>query len=280
MARHTIFLSHAKIDAGPALVLKQWLLDRFPGFLDVFVSSDFESIEQGREWYEKIRDALKACDLGLVLVTPNSIQRPWVSFEIGGLKLIDKDVIPVCVDVSLERLPVYISRNQACQYDIPDDRLALLSSIASHLDLPKEYANKRVTSRAAHKAPLLTVTLTEGSVPAYPVYSHPHEIPIERVFPAEDRWTTVIYTCRATFTQEVCPSSQEDNKVAKSTNLHIPVDELQTACLAINHLMPVASRHEDDAISTVMCSMEAEKALANQSHDGDVPELLDRDLII
>src|ERR1035437_1327058 len=275
--QHLIFLSHAQVDAGPAGALKQWLRDRFPGFLDVFASSDWESIEQGREWYDKIRDALSTCDLGLVLVTPNSIRRPWVSFEIGGLKLINKDVIPVCIGVDFAELPVYISRNQACKYESPSDRLSLLKSIALHLGLPKEFINNTITLRAAQKAPKLIVAQALGSVDPHPS----HELPIERAFRPEDRWTTVIYTCRATFTSEVCPNTLEGSRIGKCTCLHVPVDELQTVCLAVNHLLPVTSRHEDDAVSTVMCSMEAERALSYATTlRPNVPELLDRDLII
>jgi hypothetical protein len=83
--RRIIFLSHAQSDAEAAKTLKTWLLLAFSN-VQVFASSDWQSIEMGMDWYETIDRALRDSTLGILLVTENSIKRPWVNYELGALR--------------------------------------------------------------------------------------------------------------------------------------------------------------------------------------------------
>ena len=273
--RRIIFLSHAQSDAEAAKLLKTWLLSAFGNNVQVFASSDWQSIEMGMNWYDTIDRALHDSALGIVLLTETSIKRPWVNYELGALRAGRKKTIPICVGrVTKAALPSPFSHAQACDYDRRDDRLDLLRSIASTFTFPTNW----VPEAAADSAPALVA----GPLAQLSPLTSGHGLAIERLLNGVDRWTTVIYTCRATFTGEECVP---DGPIKRSLWSHIPVDEVQTVCVAINHLMPADVRaSEDDILFTVMCSNRAEQllksALEGVKTAEPVPSLLNRDLII
>jgi hypothetical protein len=275
-----VFVSHASVDKQRAEVLKSWLEERFPGFIDVFVSSDLESIEMGSEWFQKITDAIRHCKAAIVLASRKSLERRWVNLEIGALNAIGKNVIPVCVGALTLPLPSPLDRLQTCIYDSVDDRLKLLRTISKNLEMPPAFTNK-ISRHDAEEAPPMP---GEDSDLLPAVHGGDgHGVALERLFQTADRWTTIIYTCRATFTGETCPGNAP--LLGKTIAAHVPVDEIQTFCTAINHLMPVAARkHEEDIRHTVICSREAERLALEfppvQPADAPAPSLLDRDLIV
>jgi len=64
--------------------------------LDVFVSSDGESISAGDEWLESIDQALQESAVMLILCSPSSIRRPWINFEAGAAWMRKIPLIPLC----------------------------------------------------------------------------------------------------------------------------------------------------------------------------------------
>ena len=78
------FISHITEEAGVAAKLKAALARDFLQMLDVFVSSDGESISAGDDWLKSIDNALQQSALMLILCSPSSIRRPWINFEAGA----------------------------------------------------------------------------------------------------------------------------------------------------------------------------------------------------
>lgn len=78
-----IFISHITEEAPLAACLKKWLEDLFIGQIQVFVSSDGESIERGKEWFPQILKSIGTAKIMIVLCSHESIRRPWVNFESG-----------------------------------------------------------------------------------------------------------------------------------------------------------------------------------------------------
>lgn len=274
-----IFISHAQSDAKLAAQLKLWLEQCFPRVVKVFVSSDWASVRMGTNWYSEVIQALKESALGLVLLTENSGGRPWINFEFGGLTLLGKKAVPVCVgSIQLADLHPPLSVQQACKYELAEHRLALLRSIASELfDWPPELAEQWLSPDKARNAPVLEVTKPESPGPVL------RRATIRDLFHTQDRWATVIYTCRATFTGETCPDDQGEPPIRKALVAHWPVDELRTACLVLDHFFPSGIRtHEDDIRETVVCSKQAMKFATAEcgSARHSIPELLDRDVIV
>jgi hypothetical protein len=78
------FVSHVSEEADVAARIKAALSRDFLGLLDVFVSSDTESIAAGEEWLRSIEKALQESALLIVLCSPASVGRPWINFEAGA----------------------------------------------------------------------------------------------------------------------------------------------------------------------------------------------------
>ncbi|HYR02507.1 MAG TPA: toll/interleukin-1 receptor domain-containing protein, partial [Syntrophobacteria bacterium] len=78
-----VFISHISEEAPLAHVLKDWIESSFAGQCDVFVSSDKDDIPAGSKWLEEIESALGSASALIVLCSPSSLSRPWISFETG-----------------------------------------------------------------------------------------------------------------------------------------------------------------------------------------------------
>jgi len=78
-----IFISHASADADIALAVPSWIRVTFLGGVNVFVSSDGQSISPGDDWRGKIEEALRDADIALVICTASSLSRLWLGFDAG-----------------------------------------------------------------------------------------------------------------------------------------------------------------------------------------------------
>lgn len=94
--RKLIFISHINEDKNVALELKKLLQSLFSNNIDIFVSSDKESIPYGKEWFPPIKENLSRCDIALILCSPLSITKPWINFEAGGSAILNRPTIPLC----------------------------------------------------------------------------------------------------------------------------------------------------------------------------------------
>lgn len=107
------FISHISEEKLLAERLKQALVKDFLGLLDVFVSSDRESIAAGEEWLRSVETAVRECALVLILCSPESILRPWINFEAGAAWIRGIVLIPVChSSLSPRDLPMPLSLRQ------------------------------------------------------------------------------------------------------------------------------------------------------------------------
>lgn len=82
-----VFLSHATNDKSRALNFKKILEEGFKEDLEmeveIFVSSAADAIKIGRDWQNTILEKLDAAQALIVFITPHSVNRPWIWFEIG-----------------------------------------------------------------------------------------------------------------------------------------------------------------------------------------------------
>ncbi|WPO32109.1 toll/interleukin-1 receptor domain-containing protein [Pseudomonas sp. BO3-4] len=106
MTAKLIFLSHIHEEKQLAILIKNSLEEEFSGFVDVFVSSDGVSIPAGSNFLKKIENGLKNCSSAIYLISPNSVKRNWINFELGAIWLRslisdeqggpDIPLIPIC----------------------------------------------------------------------------------------------------------------------------------------------------------------------------------------
>lgn len=76
---YQVFISHATADKWVATQICEILKTR-----DVQTFRDDRDINGGEEIPEAIRKAIRQSDEMIVLLTPSSVNRPWVQFEMGA----------------------------------------------------------------------------------------------------------------------------------------------------------------------------------------------------
>ncbi len=111
-----VFISHITEEKEIAVAFKVLIESSFLGMLDVFVSSDDDSIHMGQKWLDRISSGLKTCAIEIVLCSPKSILRPWINFEAGAGWVRDIPVIPLCHSgIEPAKLPMPLNLLQAAK---------------------------------------------------------------------------------------------------------------------------------------------------------------------
>ena len=83
MSKPTLFFSHSSKDKDLIISIKDTLTKYTGGVLDIFMSSDGQSIPFGTNWIHKIEEGLNSAKIMFVFVTENSISSGWIYFEAG-----------------------------------------------------------------------------------------------------------------------------------------------------------------------------------------------------
>jgi hypothetical protein len=146
------FISHISEEAKVAAKLKESLDQDFLGNLNVFVSSDGESIAAGEDWLKSIDEALRSSALLIILCSPGSIRRPWINFESGAAWMLKVPIIPLChAGLTPNDLPMPLSLRQGLAINDAEHLRRLYSRVADILscrvpvrsfeDLTKELSN-------------------------------------------------------------------------------------------------------------------------------------------
>ena len=104
MDKPTVFFSHSSKDKDLILPIRNTLVDETGKCIEVFMSSDGESIPFGRNWIHRIEAGLEKSQIMFVFVTPNSINTAWIYFEAGFAYSKGIRVIPVGIGVSVGQL--------------------------------------------------------------------------------------------------------------------------------------------------------------------------------
>jgi hypothetical protein len=113
--RLQIFLSYAHVESRFADLIQEVVTRDFIGLAHVWIASD-GGIIAGEEWLRKVRSALTNSHLHVVLCSPDSITRQWISFETGAAYVQDTPIISLCHSgLLLKQLPVPLDQFQAIQ---------------------------------------------------------------------------------------------------------------------------------------------------------------------
>lgn len=81
-----------------AAALKEWL-EQCIQSVEVFFSPD--DIEKGENWQRKLDCELREAHYGIVCLTPENVDSPWIHFEAGALsKMLDSRVMVLAIQVS------------------------------------------------------------------------------------------------------------------------------------------------------------------------------------
>ncbi|MCB1901626.1 toll/interleukin-1 receptor domain-containing protein [Cognatazoarcus halotolerans] len=109
MQKPTTFFSHSSQDKRALAKLKELFVAKTGGSIDVFMSSDGQSIPFGRNWVHRVEQALDQAKLMLAFVTPNSLRSNWMYFESGYAYSKGVQVVPVGLGVDLSSVGAPLS---------------------------------------------------------------------------------------------------------------------------------------------------------------------------
>jgi hypothetical protein len=109
---YLVFISHSTAD--------RWIAKQMANLIEakgrrhgVKTFLDEKDIEGGQSITEEIKKNLKACDEFVVLLSQDSIKRPWVLIEIGGALLLDKLIVAIIYKLKPNEMPDVIVQHKA-----------------------------------------------------------------------------------------------------------------------------------------------------------------------
>ncbi len=129
-----IFVSWSgEISKRYAKFLKEWV-EQCIQSADVFYSED--DIEKGEHWHERLSTELRDSCFGIVCLTSENINAPWIHFEAGALaKMLDSKVATLAININYADIKGPLSSFQATKLD-KNDILKLLKSINNSQEKP------------------------------------------------------------------------------------------------------------------------------------------------
>lgn len=102
-----VFISHDSRDADLAEAFDHLLTDASGGVVQTFRSSDQTGragIDYGENWFSKITKTLSNATDVVALLTPNSVDRPWILFEAGfAVGRLDAKVFGIALGLPLSK---------------------------------------------------------------------------------------------------------------------------------------------------------------------------------
>ena len=128
-----VFVSHDTRDAEIAEAFSKLLNSVSAGVLKSFRSSDKkgnQGIEYGVDWYPEIMGRLKIASDVVCLLTPHSVNRPWILYEAGVAKgQLDKPVHGLAIGIPLAKA----STGPFAQFQNSDDSIDSITSLVMQL---------------------------------------------------------------------------------------------------------------------------------------------------
>jgi hypothetical protein len=129
-----IFISHIHEEERLATKLLRFVREELGSGMEVFLSSDSWQVYAGEIWLDRIQTELATAKVVVLMLSAESVKRPWVNFEAGAAWLTKKIIIPVCYcGLSKSTLPKPYSNIQAL--DLEEEYYYLVRSLHHHLGI-------------------------------------------------------------------------------------------------------------------------------------------------
>lgn len=137
-----LFISHATSDGEFANAVKQEIEKVFANGVNVFCTSSPGTIPAGTDWLTGIEKKLASAQAVIAIVTPVSIERPWLWFEIGATwgkgRSGDCRIYPLCApEINLSELPSPLDRLQALSMGKAHDLTLLFEALIEQFGFGK-----------------------------------------------------------------------------------------------------------------------------------------------
>ena len=133
-----VFISFVHEEIEWAECVQNFISLMFDSSAAPFMSSDKFQVYAGEKWLDRIMDELKEAKVVLLMLSENSVKRPWVNFEAGAAWTRNIVTIPICFGgLQKDNLPKPYSSLQAIDLQSWDDHEYLARSVAHHLGIPE-----------------------------------------------------------------------------------------------------------------------------------------------
>ena len=133
-----IFISHAVANKDIALFLAN-TLEAAHEDVTTFLASRAGDIRADKDWLKGIERALQKADSFIILLTPESVLRPWVNFESGAAWYSQRQLIFVRIQaLSTDDIPLPISSRQVYALDDKEQLLAVFKALGLSLAEPEQ----------------------------------------------------------------------------------------------------------------------------------------------
>jgi hypothetical protein len=135
MNKKLVFVSHITEEKELAYLVKDFISTAFLELIEVFVSTDENSISLGEKWLENITNSLKECFIEIIICSPKSVERPWINFEAGAGWIRGIPVIPLCHSgIHPDTLPMPLNLLQGANLNSVSELRLLLPILAKAID--------------------------------------------------------------------------------------------------------------------------------------------------
>jgi len=144
-----IFISHAAANSRLAGAFAEALMAA-RGDVKTFVASRPGDLRADKDWLRGIERAVQDADAYVVVLTPESVLRPWVNFEFGAAWFSRRQLIFVRVQaLSPDEIPLPISSRQVYALDDIDQLRAIFQALEVPLANAEELVRKLAREAAA-----------------------------------------------------------------------------------------------------------------------------------
>jgi hypothetical protein len=168
-----VFISHSTTDANLAGALRNLLGTLFEDLVDVKFSSDTKGsgIDPGANWFNWIVEQVTTADHTLVVVTPESVLKPWPWWESGAVAGValgkgrESSVIPVVYRMPKEQVPSPLNGLQVVSGENAKDMSQVIQKLNRSLQQHLPEGVMRVAFEAAFRTHLQEIQSDEVSGP-------------------------------------------------------------------------------------------------------------------
>ena len=110
--------------------------------VEIFCST--QDIEKGENWDRILSNQLSECNFGIIYLTSENTNSPWINFEAGAIaKALDSKISALMININTSDIQGPLKRFQATRLD-KDDMFSLLQSINNSTESPLD--TERLTS--------------------------------------------------------------------------------------------------------------------------------------
>ena len=170
-----VFISHASTDGVFANAVKHEIEKVFADGVVVFSTSSSGAIGAGSDWLAEIESRLERAQAVITIVTPVSIERPWLWFEVGATWSKGRQqklkIYPLCApEVNLGQLPSPLDRLQALSMGKAADLKLLFQALIDQFGFGR-IGTFRATNITSRIPKYKTVKVNEVDLNDYALYS-------------------------------------------------------------------------------------------------------------